>query len=42
MNTYGRYPIIISHGKGSKLFDKDGKEYLDFASGIATCCLGIC
>jgi acetylornithine aminotransferase len=40
MNTYGRYPLTISYGKGSRLFDVDGKEYLDFASGIATCCLG--
>lgn len=40
MNTYGRYPLAISHGKGLTLYDLDGKEYLDFASGIATCCLG--
>lgn len=40
MNTYGRYPLTISHGKGSKLWDTEGKEYLDCASGIATCCLG--
>jgi len=40
MNTYGRYPIAISHGKGTKLYDLNGKEYIDFAAGIATCCLG--
>lgn len=40
MNTYGRYPLTISHGKGCLIFDTDGKEYLDFAAGIATCCLG--
>ena len=40
MNTYGRYPLTISHGKGTRLYDDNGKEYLDFASGIATCCLG--
>jgi acetylornithine aminotransferase len=40
MNTYGRYPMTISHGKGCKLYDTDGKEYLDMAAGIATCCLG--
>ena len=40
MNTYGRYPMTISHGKGCKLYDIEGKEYLDFAAGIATCCLG--
>jgi len=38
--TYGRYPLTISHGKGCKLFTTDGKEYLDFVSGIATCALG--
>ena len=40
MKTYGRYPMTISHGKGCKLYDTDGKEYLDMAAGIATCCLG--
>lgn len=40
MNTYGRYPMTISHGKGCKLYSADGREYLDFAAGIATCCLG--
>ena len=41
MNTYGRYPIVISHGKGCYLYDVNGKQYLDMAAGIATCCLGI-
>eukprot|EP01035_Chromulina_nebulosa_P003343 gene3343-4560_t len=40
MNTYGRYPIVISHGKGCYLYDVNGKQYLDMAAGIATCCLG--
>ncbi len=40
MNTYGRYKMTISHGKGCKLYDVDGKEYLDCTAGIATCCLG--
>jgi 4-aminobutyrate aminotransferase-like enzyme len=40
MNTYGRYPMTISHGKGSHLFDTDGNKYLDMCAGIATCCLG--
>lgn len=40
MNTYGRYPLTISHGKGVYLYDTTGREYLDFAAGIATCCLG--
>mmetsp|Transcript_28594 Transcript_28594/g.42282 ORF Transcript_28594/g.42282 Transcript_28594/m.42282 type:complete len:477 (-) Transcript_28594:112-1542(-) len=38
--TYGRYPLTITSGKGCKLYDDDGKEYLDFVAGIATCCLG--
>lgn len=40
MNTYGRYNLIISHGKGVHLFDSEGKKYLDCAAGISTCCLG--
>lgn len=39
-NTYGRYPLAISHAKGNKLYDLDGQEYLDFLSGIAVCSLG--
>lgn len=40
MNTYGRFPIAIEKGEGCKLWDTDGKEYLDFVAGIATCTLG--
>ncbi len=40
MNTYGRFPIAISKGEGCRLWDTDGKEYLDFVAGIATCTLG--
>ena len=40
MNTYGRYPMTIKNGRGSRLWDTEGKEYLDCAAGIATCCLG--
>jgi len=40
MNTYGRFPITFVKGKGSRLWDADGKEYLDFVGGIATCLLG--
>ena len=40
MNTYGRYSLTVSHGKGCKLYDIAGDEYLDFGAGIATCCLG--
>jgi len=40
MNTYGRYPIAPVKGKGTYLWDADGKEYLDFVGGIAVCILG--
>ena len=40
MTTYGRFPIAIEKGQGSKLWDTQGKEYLDFVAGIATCTLG--
>ena len=35
VNSYNRYPVSFSHGLGSKIFDTNGKEYLDFLSGIA-------
>lgn len=38
--TYGRYPLTIVSGSGCTLTDKDGKTYLDFVAGIATCALG--
>ena len=40
MPTYGRFPIAIEKGSGCRLWDTDGKEYLDFVAGIATCTLG--
>ena len=40
MNTYGRFPLAINRGEGCRLWDTDGKEYLDFVAGIATCTLG--
>ncbi|CAM9303961.1 unnamed protein product [Pylaiella littoralis] len=39
-STYGRYPLTIVRGEGCKLFDSNGKEYLDFVAGISTCTLG--
>ncbi len=42
MNTYGRFPIAPIRGKGSYLWDADGKQYLDFVGGIAVCILGHC
>ena len=35
MHTYDRQPIVLDHGHGVKVYDKDGKEYLDFFAGIA-------
>lgn len=40
MNTYGRFPVAPVKGKGSYLWDANGKEYLDFVGGIAVCILG--
>ncbi|MBI5969547.1 MAG: acetylornithine transaminase [Deltaproteobacteria bacterium] len=42
MNTYGRFPIALVKGKGVRVWDADGNEYLDFASGLAVCNLGHC
>ena len=42
MKTYGRAPVTFMEGKGAKLWDQNGKEYLDFLSGIAVCGLGHC
>ena len=38
--TYGRFDLTFSHGKGSYLWDLDGKKYLDLGTGIAVCSLG--
>ena len=40
--TYGRYPVALVRGEGCRVWDADGKEYLDFVSGIAVCNLGHC
>ncbi len=42
MNTYGRYPIAMVKGKGSWVWDANGKKYLDFVTGIAVNNLGHC
>jgi acetylornithine/N-succinyldiaminopimelate aminotransferase len=39
-NTYKRFPIVITRGKGCNLWDTEGKKYTDFVSGIAVCNLG--
>lgn len=40
-NTYNRFPIELVNGKGSKVYDKDGKEYIDMGSGIGVTAFGI-
>ncbi|HET7776737.1 MAG TPA: aspartate aminotransferase family protein [Azospira sp.] len=40
MNTYARLPVAFSHGEGSRIYDTDGKCYLDALSGIAVNTLG--
>ncbi len=40
LHTYNRYPVVLDHGKGVRLYDVEGKEYLDFAAGIAVFALG--
>jgi acetylornithine/N-succinyldiaminopimelate aminotransferase len=42
MKTYGRYPLVPVRGEGSRLWDADGKEYLDFLAGVAVNNLGHC
>ena len=34
MNTYGRLPIALSHGKGCWVWDTEGRRYLDALGGI--------
>ena len=40
LHTYNRYQVVLDHGDGVHLYDIDGKEYLDFVSGIAVFALG--
>jgi len=40
MYTYRRYPIVAVRGEGCRLWDVDGKAYLDFLGGLAVDCLG--
>lgn len=40
-HSYGRFPICITGGKGSILYDENGKEYIDFGSGIAVNSFGV-
>ncbi len=40
-NTYARFPVELISGKGSEVFDKDGKRYIDMGTGIGVTAFGI-
>ncbi len=40
LQTYKRQPVVFVRGEGTRLFDENGKRYLDFISGIGVCVLG--
>ena len=40
LHTYNRFPVVFDHGEGVRLYDINGKEYLDFCAGIAVFALG--
>ena len=40
--TYGRYQVALKSGRGARCQDVDGKNYIDFTSGIGVNCLGYC
>ncbi len=42
METYARANLLFVRGEGTRLWDADGREFLDFAAGIAVCSLGHC
>ena len=42
MRTYPRMPVEFVRGEGARLWDSDGKEYLDFLAGISVCSVGHC
>ena len=42
IGTYSRFPAAMVRGEGCRFWDADGREYLDFLSGIAVCSLGHC
>lgn len=39
-HVYNRFPVVFDHGQGVYLYDTDGKDYLDFASGIGVMAFG--
>jgi len=42
MQSYGRYPLVMEKGSGRRCTDDNGREYIDFGSGIGTNSLGYC
>ena len=42
MSTYGRYPLVLETGEGRTAKDENGREYIDFGSGIGVNSLGYC
>ena len=42
IQTYGRQDVVLVRGAGTRVWDSDGKEYLDFVAGIAVNNIGHC
>src|SRR6187551_2885602 len=42
LQNYKQQPVVLVRGKGTRVWDADGKRYLDLLGGIATCALGHC
>jgi acetylornithine/N-succinyldiaminopimelate aminotransferase len=42
MQTYARMPVEFVRGEGARLWDSDGRQYLDFLAGISVCSVGHC
>ncbi|HBN38648.1 MAG TPA: aspartate aminotransferase family protein, partial [Ruminococcaceae bacterium] len=40
-HSYGRFDVVLKEGKGSTLYDENGKKYIDFGSGIGVTAFGI-
>src|ERR1051326_4737032 len=40
--TYARFPLKLARGEGCRVWDEEGKCYLDFGAGIAVCSIGHC
>ena len=38
--SYGRFPLALERGEGCRIWDEQGREYLDFGAGIAVCSVG--